>query len=86
MTRSIRDRHGHVMQSPTKGDLGKCDASILLAAGDELAGKVMLQHPASPELDWDGQPGALWCEGCDGPESDCWAVVAAARWKKVTDG
>ena len=71
---SIRQRHVHVFRRP-KGADEKCDAGLLLAAGDELAVILTGLHFHRP--DFGGEP--LECDGCS-------VRSALRRWRKVTDG
>lgn len=71
--RTLRERHAHMVQTPRKGDEGKCDATILIAAGDRLflalTGLHLRVGDEAPECSLDG---------CDARE-------ALARWKETTD-
>jgi len=68
---NLRERHSHVFKDPHKTE--RCDAAMLLAAGDQLMLALVALHTKKPnEGEWE-------CNGCD-------AAAALALWKKVTDG
>jgi hypothetical protein len=60
------------------------DRHDLLVAGDALASMVQAQHPVTPMPALFGESALVWCDGCDAPEADCWAVPALAAWEAVT--
>ena len=72
---TIRERHAHVFRSrKPKGDDEKCDAGLLMLAGDELAAVLVGLHVGVAE----NEP----------PEcsENCTVRAALRRWRKVTDG
>ena len=60
------------------------DRRALLSAGDALAQMVQMQHPTSPLRGLGDELVGVWCDGCDKPESECWAKVAIEAWNEVT--
>jgi hypothetical protein len=66
---TVRQKHSHV--SPTHKE-ERCDAALLIAAGDLLALALTGLHLKQPE------EGEWECNGCD-------AADALAKWKKATD-
>lgn len=72
--------HGYVPGPPV--DQGDIDRRALRVAGDVLAETLREQHPVTP---MHSEPTVLvWCEGCDAPESECWAIPALAAWNEAT--
>ena len=45
---------------------------------------LQMQHPVSPIMGLDGEVVLIWCDGCDKPESECWARPAIEAWNEVT--
>ena len=70
---TVRARHDHVFRKP-KGADEKCDAGLLLAAGDELAAVLVGLHVG---VAGDGPPEC---------SENCAVRTALRRWRKVTDG
>jgi hypothetical protein len=71
---NLREKHGHTYKDPRHTD--RCDAALLLAAGDQLMLALVGLHLRKPtEGEWE-------CNGASG----CDAAAAIALWKKVTDG
>ena len=61
------------------------DRRVILKAGDAMAQMLQMQHPAGPTWPgFDGAPTVVWCDGCDAPESECWAVTVIAAWNEAT--
>ena len=60
------------------------DRRVLLRAGDALAQMVQMQHPVSSMRGLDSEDWLVWCDGCDQPESECWAKVAIEAWNEAT--
>jgi len=71
---TIRQRHDHVFRKP-KGNDERCDAGLLLAAGDELAVALTGLHYHRADFD---EP--LECS------ETCTVRTALRRWRRVTDG
>jgi hypothetical protein len=65
---TVREKHSHV--SPTHKE-ERCDAALLIAAGDALMLALVGLHRKQPdEVEW-------VCDGCD-------ATEALDNWKRVT--
>ena len=60
------------------------DRRALLTAGDALAQMLQMQHSVSPTMGLDGEVALIWCDGCDKPESECWAKPAIEAWNEAT--
>jgi hypothetical protein len=73
---NIRERHSHVFRGTAKGKASdeKCDAALLLAAGDEMAVALTGFHLRATG----GEPAEC--------NFDCEVDAALRRWRKATDG